>query len=65
VFIEIRQGPVDRVGGTVVAALNCTISLICLALRQFGSDQLMAAVRLLHVEREGVCVCVCVCIDMN
>jgi len=49
VFIEIRQGPVDRVGGTVVAALNCTISLICLALRQFGSDQLMVAVRLLHV----------------
>lgn len=64
-FIEIRQGPVDRVGCTVVAALNCTISLICLALRQFGSDQLMAAVRLQHVDREMVCVYMYVCVDMN
>lgn len=39
-----------------LAALNCTISLICLALRQFGSDRLMAAVRLQHVERERVYV---------
>jgi len=61
VFIEIRQGPVDGVGGSVVAAVNCTISLICLALRQFGSDRLMVAVRLQQVQGE-VCVCVCVCV---